>query len=36
LGLLKTVTRELAKYRLHLVTVQEVRWDKGSNSWKRR
>jgi hypothetical protein len=25
----KTVSRELAKYKLNLVGVQEVRWDKG-------
>jgi hypothetical protein len=24
-----TVTRELARYKLHLVGVQEVRWYKG-------
>jgi hypothetical protein len=29
LGSLKTVSRELAKYKLDLVGVQEVRWDKG-------
>ena len=28
-GSLKTVARELAKYRLDLVRVQVVRWDKG-------
>jgi exonuclease III len=28
-GSLKTVARELGKYRLDLVGVQEVRWDKG-------
>jgi hypothetical protein len=28
-GSLKTVSGELAKYKLHLVGVQEVRWDKG-------
>jgi exonuclease III len=28
-GSLKTVARELAKYKLDLVGVQEVRWDKG-------
>jgi hypothetical protein len=27
---LKTVARELGKYKLDLVGVQEVRWDKGS------
>jgi hypothetical protein len=26
---LKTVTRELGKYKLHLVGVQEVRWEEG-------
>ena len=28
-GSLSTVTRELASYKLDLVGVQEVRWDKG-------
>jgi exonuclease III len=28
-GSLMTVTRELARYKLDLVGVQEVRWDKG-------
>jgi exonuclease III len=28
-GALKTVARELGKYKLDLVGVQEVRWDKG-------
>jgi hypothetical protein len=28
---LKTVARELGKYKLDLVGVQEVRWDKGGN-----
>jgi exonuclease III len=28
-GSLKTVARELGKYKLDLVSVQEVRWDKG-------
>jgi exonuclease III len=28
-GSLKTVSGELAKYKLDLVRVQEVRWDKG-------
>jgi hypothetical protein len=28
-GSLKTVTRDLGKYKLGLVDVQEVRWDKG-------
>jgi exonuclease III len=29
-GSLKTVARELEKYKLDFVGVQEVRWDKGS------
>jgi hypothetical protein len=29
LGSLTTAARELAKYKLDLVGVQEVRWDKG-------
>jgi exonuclease III len=29
-GSLKMVARELGKYKLDLVGVQEVRWDKGS------
>jgi exonuclease III len=28
-GSLKTVVRELGKYKLDLVGVQDVRWDKG-------
>jgi exonuclease III len=28
-GSFKTVARELGKHTLHLVGVQEVRWDKG-------
>jgi hypothetical protein len=28
-GSLATVSRELARDKLHLVGVQEVRWDKG-------
>jgi exonuclease III len=32
-GSLKTVARELGKYKLHLVGVQEVRWDKGGTEW---
>jgi exonuclease III len=28
-GSFKTVVRELGKYKLDLVDVQEVRWDKG-------
>jgi hypothetical protein len=30
---LKTVARELGKYKLDLVGVQEVRWDKGGTEW---
>jgi hypothetical protein len=29
-GSLKTVARELGEYKIDLVGVQEVRWDKGS------
>jgi hypothetical protein len=29
-GSLKTVSGELGKYKLDLVGVQEVRWDKGA------
>jgi exonuclease III len=29
LGSLKTLARELGKYKLDLVGVQEVRWEKG-------
>ena len=29
-GSLKVVARELARYKLDLVGIQEVRWDKGS------
>jgi hypothetical protein len=29
IGLLRTVARELGKYKLDLVGVQEVRWEKG-------
>jgi hypothetical protein len=28
-GSLKTVVKELSKYKLHLVGVQEVKWDRG-------
>jgi exonuclease III len=28
-GSLKTVVRELGKYKLDLVCIQEVRWEKG-------
>ena len=31
LGSLTAVTRELARYKLDLVGVQEVRWDKGGS-----
>jgi hypothetical protein len=31
-GLLLTVVRELARYKLDLVDVQEVRWEKGSTA----
>ena len=34
-GSLTAVTRELARYKLDLVGVQEVRWDKGRNSKSR-
>jgi hypothetical protein len=30
---LKTVARELEKYKLDLVGVQEVRWEKGGTEW---
>jgi hypothetical protein len=30
---LKTVAREFGKYKLDLVGVQEVRWDKGGTEW---
>jgi mRNA deadenylase 3'-5' endonuclease subunit Ccr4 len=32
-GSLKMVARELGKYKLDLVGVQEVRWDKGGTEW---
>jgi hypothetical protein len=32
-GLLKTVARELGKYKLNLEGVQEVRWVKGGTEW---
>jgi len=28
-GSLTTIARDLAKYKLHLVGVQEIRWDEG-------
>jgi hypothetical protein len=33
IGLLRTVARELGKYKLYLVGVQEVRWEKGGTEW---
>jgi exonuclease III len=30
-SLLKTIARELAKYNLDVVAVQEVRWNKGGS-----
>jgi exonuclease III len=33
IGSLKTVARELGKYKLDLVGVQEVRWEKGGTEW---
>jgi hypothetical protein len=30
IGSLKTVARELGKYKIDLVGVQEVRWEKGA------
>jgi hypothetical protein len=32
-GSMKTVARELGKYKLDLVGVQEVRWEKGGTEW---
>jgi hypothetical protein len=32
-GSLKTVTRELGKYKLDLVDVQVVSWEKGGTKW---
>jgi hypothetical protein len=32
-GSFKTVARELGKYKLDLVGVQEIRWDKGGTEW---
>ena len=31
-GSLTTKVREIARYKLHLVDVREVRWDKGGNA----
>jgi hypothetical protein len=33
IGSLKTVARELGKYKLDFVGVQEVRWEKGGTEW---
>jgi exonuclease III len=35
IGSLKTVARELGKYKLDLVGVQEVRWEKGALNGQR-
>jgi exonuclease III len=35
IGSLRTVARELGKYRLDLVGVQEVRWEKGGTEGQR-
>jgi exonuclease III len=32
-GSFKTVARELGKFKLDIVGVQEVRWDKGGTEW---
>jgi exonuclease III len=32
-GSLKTIVRELGKYKLDLVGVQEVRWEKSGTEW---
>jgi hypothetical protein len=32
-GALKTVVRELGKYKLDLMGVQEVRWEKSGAEW---
>jgi exonuclease III len=34
-GSLKTVAREFGKYKLDLLGVQEVRWDKGGTEQQR-
>jgi hypothetical protein len=28
-GLLRTVTKNISKYKFHLVGIQEVQWDRG-------
>jgi exonuclease III len=33
IGSLKTVARELGKYKLDLVGIQEVKWEKGGTEW---
>jgi exonuclease III len=33
IGSLKTVARELGKYKLDVVGVHEVRWEKGGTEW---
>jgi hypothetical protein len=33
IGSLKTVARELGKYKVDLVGVKEVRWEKGGTEW---
>jgi exonuclease III len=35
IGSVKTVARELGKYKLDLVGVQEVRWEKGALNGQR-
>jgi exonuclease III len=35
IGSLKTVARELGKYKLDLVSVQEVRWERGALNGRR-
>jgi hypothetical protein len=32
-GSLKTVAREPGRYKLNLLGVQEVRWEKGGTEW---
>jgi exonuclease III len=34
IGSLKTAARELGKYKLDLLGVQEVRWEKGGTEWE--
>jgi exonuclease III len=33
IGSLKTIAKELGKYKVDLVGVQEVRWEKGGTEW---